>query len=273
MVSNYNCREKSLGIAVGIFVFGIILLAGTASAAVVGSLVVRGEAAQGSFEWDANKFPAFFYDAQSDAKTETLTVSNINLSIINPGQLIYSTRQKEVSFNYPDFGKYQAIGFLTEKYFAGYTANTTPPHPTSEINRLSTIAHGHIHKVLIDENIKRTISIGGTLALKEGYVLKATDIDPKARTILLSTFKNGIEVDSSPISTGDTYVYSMNMSGFGDIPLIMVRFDSIFSGSELQVAFLRGIFQISDNPINIKTGDKFDKMNVTNVSLGHNNDE
>jgi hypothetical protein len=34
----------------------------------------------------------------------------------------------------------------------------------------------------------------------------------------------------------------------------MVRFDSVFAGTEVQAAFLVGLFQISSNPITIKTG-------------------
>jgi hypothetical protein len=45
----------------------------------------------------------------------------------------------------------------------------------------------------------------------------------------------------------------------------MVRFENVFSGSELQVGFLKGIFQISDTPTVVTTSDKFGKMEVTGV--------
>jgi S-layer protein (TIGR01567 family) len=268
MVSNYIYVEKSLRIAIEICVLGILLFSGIASAAVVESVEIRGEVAQGPFLWNANNFPAFFYDFQGNIKTETLNVSYIDGRIIPRGQINYSTSPEEVSFTYSRFGKYQVIGFMAEKYFAGYTKNTTPPNPrpTTIFEGKSTISKGQLHKILIDDDTKRTIAVNRTIALKEGYVLKATDIDLNARLMNISLLKNGTEVDVSSLAADQTYVYSKNVSSV-DLPLIMVRFENIFSGQELQVAFIKGLFQISDNPtIIVKEGDKFGKMNVTNVT-------
>ena len=52
--------------------------------------------------------------------------------------------------------------------------------------------------MLIDDDTKTTISVGSTIALQEGYVLKATDIDLKGRQMLISLLKDGTEVDVSP---------------------------------------------------------------------------
>ena len=84
--------------------------------------------------------------------------------------------------------------------------------------------------------------------------------------MLLSLMKDGTEVDVSPLSAGETYVYAKTVGGTESLPLIMVRFESVFSGQELQVAFLRGIFQISENPTSIKVGNQFGSMEVTSVS-------
>ncbi|MCZ7404688.1 MAG: S-layer protein domain-containing protein, partial [Candidatus Methanoperedens sp.] len=141
---------------------------------------------------------------------------------------------QEVDFAYTGFGSYQVIGFMADKYFAGYTANTLPPNPTSPVGAKSALAQGQLHKVLIDDDTKRTISVGGTLALKEGYILKAKDIDLSARTMLISLLKDGTEVDSTPLSAGQTYVYAPSKVGsVSDLPIIMARFDSVFSGTEV----------------------------------------
>ena len=233
-----------------------------------GGVEVRGEAAEGSFLWDANNFPAFFYDLQGNIKTETLNISYLDGRSIPRGQIIYSTSPEETRFNYSNFGKYQVIGFMAEKYFAGYTENTTPvnPRPTTDFSNLSTLSYGQLHKVLIDDDTKRTISVGDTIALREGYALKAIDIDLSARTMLLAILKNGIEVDVSPLSADQTYVYYKNVSNVENLPLIMIRFESVFSGHELQVAFIKGLFQISEYPDIIKVGNQFGKMNVTGVT-------
>jgi S-layer protein (TIGR01567 family) len=212
----------------------------------------------------------FYYDLDSGVGSESLTLTPIaNGSRTIPDQyLSYSTSPQPVNFIYTGFGKYQVIGFMADKYFAGYTSETKPTitRPTTDFSGKNTIGNGALHKVLIDDDTKRTISVGGTIALKEGYVLKATDIDLNARTMLLSLLKDGSEVDLSPLSSGETYVYSKTVGGTESLPLIMVRFENVFSGQELQVAFLKGIFQISDTPTVIKVGDQFGKMEVRSVS-------
>jgi hypothetical protein len=123
---------------------------------------IRGEVAEGPFLWDAYNFPAFFYDFKDDVKTETLDISYMNGRIIPPGQLIYSTKPEEVSFAHSNFGKYQIIGFMAQKYFAGYTKNTSPAptRPSTIFSYMSTYANGQLHKVLIDDDTKRFISVG-----------------------------------------------------------------------------------------------------------------
>jgi S-layer protein (TIGR01567 family) len=157
---------------------------------------------------------------------------------------------------------------MADKYFAGYTSNTKPTvtRPSTDFAGKSALANGALHKVLIDDDTKRTISVGGTIALKDGYVLKATDIDLNARVMLISLLKDGAEVDMTPLGQGETYIYAKTVGGTESLPLIMVRFESVFSGQELQVAFLKGIFQISDTPTIIKTTNQFGKMDVRTVN-------
>jgi S-layer protein (TIGR01567 family) len=216
----------------------------------------------------------FYYNLDDGVGSEKLTLTPIGSNRSIPdGGLVYSTSPQEVPFIYTGFGKYQAIGFMADNYFAGYTSNTgysngirIVTRPTTDFGGISAIANGNLHKVLIDDDTKRTISVGGTIALKEGYVLKATDIDLNARAMLLTLLKDGSEVDVSPLSAGETYVYTKTIGGTESLPLIMVRFESVFSGQELQVAFLRGIFQISENPTKISVGDQFGNMEVRSIS-------
>ncbi len=51
-----------------------------------------------------------------------------------------------------------------------------------------------------------------------------------------------------------------------DIPLIIVHFGTVFSGSETSAVFVQGLFQISDDYTEINNGDTFGKMEVTSVS-------
>lgn len=208
----------------------------------------------------------FYYDLDQDIGTESLKVASISGNSIPEGGLIYSTSPQEVSFTFPDFGKYQVIGFMADKYFAGYTANTNPPAPSTSIGIVSTISQGQLHKILVDDEDKRVISVGSTLTLQDGYVLKAKDIDLGARTMLLSLLKDGNEVDSTPLSAGQTYVYTKKVGSISNLPIIMTRFDSVFSGAEVQAAFIKGMFQISDTATSVKTGDTFGSMKISSVS-------
>jgi S-layer protein (TIGR01567 family) len=223
------------------------------------------------YSWTPMSFSGFYYNAKDDVGNENITIdlgSNYNTRTISKGNLVYTTSPQEVTFTHSNFGKYQVIGFMAEKFFAGYTINTSSAktRPTATFDGKSAVGQGQLHKVLIDDDTKRTISVGGTLALQEGYVLKATDIDLNARTMLLSLMKDGNEVDVAPLSADETYVYSKRVGGVEDLPLIMVRFDSVFSGQELQVAFMKGLFQISETPTIIQSGNKFRNLEVTQVS-------
>ena len=222
-----------------------------------------------TYSWTPMSFSGFYYNAKDDVGNENIkiTVGDYTSRTISQGNLVYTTSPQEVSFTYSNFGKYQVIGFMAEKYFAGYILNTTPPHPSSSnFDGISAVGQGQLHKVLIDEDTKRTIAVGGTFALKEGYVLKATDIDLNARTMLLSLLKDGNEIDSTPLSADQTYIYRKRVGAVDSLPLIMARFDSVFSGQELQVAFLKGLFQISENPTIISNGNTFRNMEITAVS-------
>jgi len=208
----------------------------------------------------------FYYDIDEDIGTEQLTLGNISGSSIPEGKLLYSTSPQEVNFGYTGFGKYQVIGFMADKYFAGYTQNTKPPNPSASIGTVNVISQGQLQKILVDDDVKRTISVGGTLSLQEGYVLRAKDIDLGARTMLLDLLKDGNVVDESPLSAGQTYVYSKKVGSISNLPIIMVRFDNVFSGTEVQAAFLVGLFQISDSVTSIKTGDTYEAMQVSDVN-------
>lgn len=212
-----------------------------------------------------NRNVGFYYDLDEDIGTENLVINKINGESIPISGLVYSTSPQYVSFGYSNFGKYQVIGFMADKYFAGY-ADTNLPNPTSSVGEKSVIAQGQLDKILIDDDNRRTISVGSTLTLKEGYVLMAKDIDMGARTMLLSLLKDGTEIDSTPLSAGQTYVYTKKVGSINDLPLIIVRFDSVFSGAETQAAFIKGIFQISGDTTSVKIGDTYGKMEVSSIS-------
>lgn len=224
-----------------------------------------------TYSWNPMSFSGFYYNAKDNVGNEniSITLDGGYLSrTINEGKLVYTTSPEEVRFASSKFGRYQVIGFMADNYFAGYTINTTNNNtrPTTDFVGKSAVSQGQLHKVLIDEDVQRTISVGGTLALKEGYVLRATDIDLNGRSMLLELLKDGNQVDVTPLRADETYVYSKTVGGVEALPLIMIRFDNVFAGREVQSAFMKGLFQISEDATIIKTGNKFRNMEVTSVS-------
>lgn len=220
-----------------------------------------------TYSWTPQSFSGFYYDLKDGIGKENIKIELNTRShgTVSKNHITYTTEPQEVYFNHEGWGNYQVIGFMADKYFAGYK-NHTIPEAVDTFGEISTIAQGQLHKVLFDDDTKRTISVGGTLALKDGYVLKATDIDLNGRTMFLVLLKDGNEVDSNMLRGGDTYVYKKRVGGVDDLPLILVRFDGVFAGTELQAAFLKGIFQISEDVTQVKSGNKFGVMEVTDVN-------
>lgn len=210
----------------------------------------------------------FFYDMKRDIGTETLTINKISGTTIPDGGLVYSTSPQEISFEFSPFGSYQVIGFMADKYFAGYTANTNPPNPTDRIETVSALSRGQLHKILTDDDTQHVLAVGGTLSLKEGYVLKADEIDLTSRMMLMSLLKDGKEVDKVPLSPNQTYVFTKTTGPVSNLPILIIRFENVFAGAEVQAAFIRGIFQISESMTSVRSGDSYGLMEINSVSPG-----
>jgi S-layer protein (TIGR01567 family) len=264
----YTIKEKiySWRFAITLLIF-ISLFMVTADAAGSGNRIWQ-EGMAKTYTWNPYSFAGFYYNLNDNLGTEEITFHNIDRSIAE-GDISYSTSPMEVSFEYSGFGKYQVVGFMAGKYFAGYTANSKPPNPIITVGAKSALSSKQLHRVLIDDDTKRIISVGSTLTLQEGYVLKAKDISVTDRIMLISLLKDGNEVDTATLEAGQTYVYAPNKVGVvSDLPIIMVRFDSVFSGNEVQAAFLKGLFQISETFTHVKTGDRYGEMEIRSVGAG-----
>ncbi len=239
-----------------------------------GAFEMRGTIYPTATEWDPMNFGlniggtnlGFYYDMDNDVGKERLKIESINGRTIPGGKLRYSTTAEEVSFDYPKFGTYQIIGFMADKYFAGFTANSVISNKETK----STLGRLQMHKVLLDDDTKRTLSEGSTLTLKDGYVLKIKDVDIGAGEgqVLISLLKDGDEVDSDVITGSDNYLYIKKLGSMDEIPVIAVHFDAVFRGREVNAAFARGVFQISESFTSVKPGDRFGAMEVDTVNAG-----
>jgi hypothetical protein len=96
-------------------------------------------------------------------------------------------------------------------------------------------------------------------------VLKEKEIDVGAGTgqIWMTLLKDGEEIDDSTIESGENYVYSKKSGGVDNLPIIAVHIDSVFRGKEVNAAFVKGVFQISDEYTKLDSGDDHGVMEIT----------
>ncbi|MCZ7363086.1 MAG: S-layer protein domain-containing protein, partial [Candidatus Methanoperedens sp.] len=219
-----------------------------------------------NYTWNSFSFAGFYYNLDDNQSTEELTINNINnvTRTIKKGDAHYRTSPIDVSFTYSGFGKYQVIGFLADKFFAGYTENSA----ISGNKKISTIGSTQLQKVLLDEEDKHLVLEGGTLTLNEGYMLKVKEVDIGGgpRQVWVSLLKDGVEVDSGVVGAGNTYTYLKKVGSVDNLPIIAIHVDSVFKGTEVNVAFIKGLFQISDSFIRVESNDRYGAMEITAVS-------
>jgi S-layer protein (TIGR01567 family) len=235
-----------------------------------GTFEARGTIYPKTNEWTPRNFglnvggtnAGFYYDMDHDIGKEDLKIETVSGDSIPDGRLRYSATSENVDFDYSGFGKYNVIGFMADKYFAGYSRGGAILNEEKNL-----LGRGQLQKILFDDETKYTVSGGGTLTLKEGYILKIKDVDVGAGEgqVLIALLKDGTEIDSDVVSGHDTYVYSKKVGNVSDLPIIAVHFDSVFRGREVNAAFVRGIFQISESSISVKAGDRYGEMEITRI--------
>jgi S-layer protein (TIGR01567 family) len=213
-----------------------------------------------TYTWNAQSFSGFYYDLETGVSSESMTIKDIGRSI-NEGDLQYISSPIVTKFDHNVWGTYQILGFMTDKYFAGYTDNSVPV-----TDNISPISNGILSKILIDSNDKKSVSSEESLALKEGYSLIVKKVDINGHSVLLDLEKDGKIVDDGFISANQNYVYKADLGKATDVPVILVHFGSVFSSTESSAVFVQGVFQISDNYIEVKNGDDFGEMEVKSIS-------
>ena len=216
-----------------------------------------------TYRWTAQSFTGFYYDIDDGFSTETLTITDIKQTL-KAGAIEYVTETREVKFDCSDWGKYNVIGFMAEKYFAGYDEDETDEITDETI---SLVSDKMLSKVLIDEDDKHTVSTGASLELQEGYELKIIQLDASGDKAQIELLRNGKSVDTGIIdNTPATYVYTRDIGKADDVPLIAISVDSVFSGTETDMLVIKGIFQISEDYKSVKNDDRYGEMEITSTS-------
>lgn len=232
-----------------------------------GSYDVRGTVIDPSetseFTWNPYNFEGFYYDIDDDVSTENMTMRITGGNKIEKDDLEYTTESQPVKFEFNDWGRYDVIGFMADKYFAGYNSET------EFTGEASVIGEGELRRVLMDSDDSRTIASGSVLSLEEGYELRIKQVDLNGNKVYLSLARDGDEVDSKvvtpssdPKDRSSNYLYKINMGSEKDVPLIAAHVESVFRSTESDLATVDAIFQISDSPESVEEGEMHGKMKV-----------
>ncbi|KKG16825.1 hypothetical protein EO98_01985 [Methanosarcina sp. 2.H.T.1A.6] len=214
-----------------------------------------------TYTWNAQSYSGFYYDLDTGVSSEEMTIKDIGRNI-KDGNIEYITRPTKTEFEYGKWGSYQVIGFMAEKYFAGYSKTNS-----SVINDdVSPISDGILAKILIDSDDKKSAYTGESIALEDGYSLNIVEVNVKGDSVWVQLEKDGDVVDDAFISSEQDYVYETELGEAEDVPIIIAHFGTVFLGGETSAVFIQGLFQISDNYVELTKGDSYGEMEVTSLS-------
>ncbi|MCD4814936.1 MAG: hypothetical protein K8R06_00885, partial [Methanosarcinales archaeon] len=213
-----------------------------------------------TYTWDPQSFSGFYYDLDNDIGKETLTFKNIDGSL-KSGEIIYETSPISIDFEQDIWDTYEVIGFMADRYFAGYTDNTTFASSDE-----SLLDERQLSKVLLDTDKKYNLRSGSSLELEEGYELRIAEFGSGGDAVMVALFKNGEKVTEDIVEQDDTFVYEKDLGGARDMPIIAIYFDNVFVGTETSTIVIEGIFQVSDDYIDVSTGDEFGLMEIKSAS-------
>jgi S-layer protein (TIGR01567 family) len=241
------------------------------------STEIRGPVATGDFECTAQNFAGFYYDPDNDVGTEALTATLRDgwLSGSQPFGLQYQTIAQLQDFAFQDWGSYKAMGFLGEKYFAGYVESDSEyGYLFDHSGDKSALARGQLLKILADDDTETTITTDTHLQLEDGYKLSIKSIDIDGNVVDLELSRNGNTVDSAEVSPSkdgatiadQTYLYKKDIGELKDLVVIAVHFKNAFRGADQDLATVDGQWQLSEKPVYVTEGSQFGKMTVQSVN-------
>src|SRR5512136_277969 len=172
----------------------VLLVATAMVVGAVDNVEVRGHVATDSDSWNANNFAGFYYDLKNDIKSEELTTTiTDNNKLMEPDGVKYTATAKPKDFEFEDWGQYNVIGFMGEKYFAGYLdkPDTTDDVLYEKSTDENVLSDEQLLKILRDEETKIIIKKGQSIKLDEGYELFFQGLSVDDGQIYLELKKNG----------------------------------------------------------------------------------
>ncbi len=235
----------------------------------VDTVEIRGQVATGNFEWNAQNFAGFYYDIKDDIGTETLSTTLTGDKKLsgdsNPGYGVkYMTNAQSKEFKFEDWGAFKVMGFLADRYFAGYVENKDNAEKNilfKESTDENSLSSEQLQKILIDDDTEKTVTSGTPMKMEEGYELAIKSIDIDGNKVYLELSKDGSVVDSKVISpsktdanmSDKTYYYKNPVVGDQKkLVTIAAHFKNAFRGADLNLATVDGLWQISGEATDVK---------------------
>ncbi|MDQ1276199.1 MAG: hypothetical protein QG610_1774, partial [Euryarchaeota archaeon] len=155
-----------------------------------------------TYTWTPQTYSGFYYDLDTGEGSESMTIQlTAGSRSVQRNGLQYETTPIETEFEYDNWGSYQVIGFMAERYFAGYTGNSGFAN-----KNISVISEGQLSKVLTDTDEKKSLYTGSSLILEEGYTLNIVEVDVNGNTVWVQLVKDGNIVDDAFLSSNSDYV-------------------------------------------------------------------
>jgi len=240
----------------------------------IDTIEVRGPVAEvidgAEYVWGPQDFAGFYYDADDNIGTETISLTIIDGALDEPCGIKYETIAQEGDFEFEDWGSFNTIGFLGEEYFVAYVDDGYLFDDSEDTNLM---VDEQISKVLYNDDEEYTFTTGTPLKLKEGYELAIQAIDLDGGRVYLELNKDGNTVDSAIVEPSmylatiedKTYTYTVDLGDTEDIVVIAVHFKNAFRGAEQDLATVDGIWQISDEITDVEEDTEYDKMTIQTV--------
>ncbi|MFZ3149668.1 MAG: S-layer protein domain-containing protein [Methanothrix sp.] len=251
-------------------------------------LEIRSQVATGDFEWNPQNFAGFYYDLNQDVGTEllTATVSDGKLSGSYPYGLSYQTTSQKNDFAFEDWGSYNVIGFMGEKYFAGYIdiAGRNDDRLFEESGDENVLSDNKLLNILVDDDTEMTITTDKPLTLEDGYMLFIDSIDIDGNVVTLTLSKDGAKLMTKKISPSRdgatmadrTFIYRKKIGNSRDVVIVAVHLKNAFRGADQDLATVDGMWQLSDEALDVSDGTKYDKMTIQTItadSITMNNED
>ena len=225
-------------------------------------------ARQGSnyaIKMDGNNFAAFNYDLKNNVTTESLSVEGIpgtSGRVIGEHRLVYTTKVLQTTYKHTsydlndnDWSSYPAIDFFGARYVL---------LKSNDVNKIA--------KLIIDSDLKYSLTPGEKLDLGQGYSLLYKHADDKGKVLLEFDKDGGFVANAVVRLYGDesrTWTCRLNnIQGEYDIPVLKVHVNPVFdSNPNGKVVLVQGIWLIDyANSLTINNDDKLGKLNDVSIN-------